>query len=120
MGKVKLSIIIPNYNEKENLDRGVLDEVAAYLKKVSYSWEVIINEDSSTDGSGEIIARFVKKHPGFKMIKGAHAGKAAGIWNGMRAAKGEIFPPGSGHGDFSAPGGDQTPGSGQGLVGLGI
>ena len=85
MGKVKLSIIIPNYNEKENLDRGVLDEVAAYLKKVSYSWEVIINEDSSTDGSGEIIARFVKKHPGFKMIKGAHAGKAAGIWNGMRA-----------------------------------
>jgi dolichyl-phosphate beta-glucosyltransferase len=90
MPNIKLSIVIPNYNEKENLERGVLDQVYNYLKKVSYSWEVIINEDGSTDGGEKIIESFVRKHAGFRMIKGKHGGKAAGIWNGIQAAKGEI------------------------------
>lgn len=90
MSDIKLSIVIPNYNEKENLERGVLDQVYDYLKKVSYSWEVIINEDGSTDGGDKIIEAFVRKHAGFHMIHGKHGGKAAGIWNGIQAAKGEI------------------------------
>lgn len=88
--KTKLSIIIPNYNEKENLERGVLEQTYNYLKKVSYSWEVIINDDGSTDGGDKIIENFVRKHSGYRMIKGKHGGKAAGIWNGIQAAKGEI------------------------------
>ena len=68
--KPKVSIIIPNYNEKENLDRGVLEEVVSFLKKAKFTWEVIINEDGSTDGSRKILENFVKKHKGFKLIKG--------------------------------------------------
>jgi len=88
--KIKLSIIIPNYNEKENLERGVLEQVDNYLKKVDYTWEVIINEDGSTDGGDKIIENFVRKHPGFRLIKEKHGGKAAGIWHGIQEAQGEI------------------------------
>lgn len=88
--KPKLSIVLSNYNEHANLKRGVLEQMAAYLRTVKYSWEVIINDDGSSDGGDEIIQKFVRKHPGFKMIRGQHGGKAAGIWNGIRAAKGEI------------------------------
>jgi dolichyl-phosphate beta-glucosyltransferase len=88
--KPKVSIIIPNYNEKENLERGVLEEVSTFLKKANFSWEVIINDDGSTDGSLEILSNFVKKHKGFILLKGKHGGKASGLWSGIKKAKGEI------------------------------
>lgn len=88
--KKKLSIVISNYNEKANLNRGVLNEMEKYLNKASFSWEVIINDDGSTDGGDVIIADFVKKNDGFKLIKGNHGGKASGIWNGIQKAEGEI------------------------------
>lgn len=88
--KPKLSIVLSNYNEHANLERGVLTQMADYLKSVKYSWEVIINDDGSTDGGDKIIENFVQKHSGFKMIRGQHGGKAAGIWNGIQVAQGEF------------------------------
>jgi dolichyl-phosphate beta-glucosyltransferase len=86
----KVSIIIPNYNEKENLERGVLQEVSDFLKKAKFTWEVIINDDGSTDGSLEILENFVKENKGFSLIKGKHGGKAYGLWSGIKKAKGEV------------------------------
>jgi dolichyl-phosphate beta-glucosyltransferase len=88
--KKKISIVLSNYNEKANLRRGVLDQMARYLKNASYSYEVIINDDGSTDGGDEIIAKFVKENKNFKLVRGNHAGKAAGIWNGIQHATGDI------------------------------
>lgn len=88
--KKTLSIVISNYNEKANLKRGVLDQIYAYLKTASYPWEVIINDDGSTDGGDEVISQFVKQTKNFKLIKSNHAGKAAGIWNGIQASTGDI------------------------------
>lgn len=86
----KLSIIIPNYNELENLERGVLEEVAKYLKTAPFSWEVIISDDGSVDGSREVAEKFAKKNKGFRVLPNVHGGKAAAVWAGIRAAKGEI------------------------------
>lgn len=88
--KPKLSIVLSNYNEHANLERGVLDQMHRYLKGVSYPWEVIINDDGSTDGGDKIIEKYAKEHPGFKLIRGKHGGKAAGIWNGIQVATGDI------------------------------
>ena len=89
--KTKLSIVIPNFNEKENLERGVLDQVHDYLKKVDYSWEVIISDDGSTDGSKEIAEKFARSHSGFQVLSNAHGGKAKAVWAGIKAAKGDII-----------------------------
>jgi dolichyl-phosphate beta-glucosyltransferase len=87
----RLSIIIPNYNEKENLQAGSLEGVASYLGKVKFSWEVIISDDGSTDGSLQLVEAFAKKHDHFRLLKNPHGGKAAAINAGVSAAKGEII-----------------------------
>lgn len=86
----KISIIIPNYNEKANLLAGSLEQVLKYLKTATFSWEVIISDDGSTDGSLDLVTKFVRLHPGFRLIKNQHGGKAAAILSGIRASKGQI------------------------------
>lgn len=87
----RLSIVIPNYNEKENLQAGALNKVAEYLKKVDFTWEVIVSDDGSTDGSKELAESFVKTNKGFRLLKNPHGGKAAAVNAGVSAAKGEII-----------------------------
>ena len=88
--KPYLSVIIPCYNEERNLKRGVLKEVDDYLKKQSYSSEVIVSDDGSTDESKKIVAKFIKKHPRFKLLKNKHGGKPFALKSGLLKAKGEI------------------------------
>lgn len=87
----KLSIVIPNYNEKENIQAGVLDQINSYLKKAAFTWEVIISDDGSTDSSRDLANDFVKKNEGFRLLKNNHGGKAAAINAGVKTAKGEII-----------------------------
>lgn len=88
--KKKLSIVITNYNEKANLRRGVLEQISSYLETATFPWEVIINDDGSTDKGDEIIAKFVKENKNFRLLSSDHAGKAAGIWNGIQKATGDL------------------------------
>ncbi|MFZ3069191.1 MAG: glycosyltransferase [Microgenomates group bacterium] len=90
MSNIKLSIVIPNFNEKENLDRGVLEEVYNYLKGVRYDYEVLISDDGSTDGSKEMAEKFARSHQGFRVLPNPHGGKAKAVYAGIKAAKGEI------------------------------
>ena len=50
-----VSIIIPCYNEENNLKDGVLDQVYRFLIKQQFTWEVIICNDESTDNSFKLI-----------------------------------------------------------------
>lgn len=86
-----LSIVITQYNEKKNLERGVLNEVRTFLEKQLYTWEVVINDDGSTDGSDAFVADYVTQHPQFSLIRGDHGGKAAGLLNGIRHARGTLI-----------------------------
>jgi len=88
--KPKISIVIPNYNEKENLDRGTLSQVSNYLKKAKFTYEVIISDDGSTDGSKEVAMDFAKKNKHFRVLNNPHGGKAAAVYAGIKAAKGEV------------------------------
>lgn len=91
MRDIYLSVIIPAYNEKENFEKGVLDEVASFLKRQRYSWEVLIINDGSNDGSVNLLENFVKKHKGFKLIKNPHMGKAGAVTTGVEKARGKYI-----------------------------
>lgn len=90
MKKIHLSVVIPCYNEKENLKRGVLDQVENYLARQKYSSEVIVSDDESTDGSLELVTRYLRKHARFRLLKNKHGGKPFALRSGIRSAKGRI------------------------------
>ncbi len=85
-----ISIIIPCYNEENNLKRGVLDQVKKYLDNIKFDWEVLICNDASTDKSLELITSFSKKNPRFKVIDLPHGGKPSAILGGIKAATKDI------------------------------
>lgn len=89
MQKPFLSVVITSYNEQANLDRGVLSQIYDFLKKQDYTWEVIINDDGSTDGSNLTIKNQISKLKNFKFVQGTHGGKPAGLANGLKYAKGQ-------------------------------
>lgn len=92
--KKYLSVVIPSYNEMVNLQKGVLDKIAHFLEKKSGlagSYEVIIVDDGSDDGSEEFVEGFVKENPNFSIIKNPHLGKAGAVTKGMLTASGEYI-----------------------------
>ncbi len=84
-----ISVIIPCYNEARNLERGVLDEVHAYLAAQAFPWEVIIVNDESTDQSRALVERAIEDKGDFALYDIVHGGKPAAIWEGIRRARGE-------------------------------
>lgn len=90
MSKPYLTVLIPNYNELENVKRGVLNEIYQYLTSQKYSWEVVISDDGSSDNSPALISEFIKKHPQFRLIKNPHAGKPYALRSGLSQARGEF------------------------------
>jgi len=86
---IYLSVILPSYNEKRNIKRGVLDQVWDFLKNYQESWELILSDDGSTDGSLELLAEFAKRDSRIKLLKNHHRGKGPTVSAGMLAAKGE-------------------------------
>lgn len=84
-----VSVILPNYNELENLKRGVLATISTYFATQSYGWEVIISDDGSTDQSVAFIQHFIASHPGFRLLKNPHAGKPYALKSGINVAKGK-------------------------------
>lgn len=82
-----ISIIIPCYNEENNLKKGVLNEVFDFLKKQKFEWEVIVCNDESTDNSFKLIKDFVSKHNNFKVLNLPHGGKPSAVWGGIKEAR---------------------------------
>lgn len=84
-----LSVVIPSYNEKNNLKRNVLDEVLDFLKQQNFSWEIILSDDGSTDGTTDELKNFAQKDNRITVLANPHAGKGPTVKSGMLAANGE-------------------------------
>lgn len=87
---LSLSVVIPCYNEENNLNRGVLDQVYQYLVKQKFNWEVIIANDGSTDNSLKIAQNFSKNHKGFIALDLPHGGKPSALKGGLAKVKNDI------------------------------
>jgi len=89
MNKIFLSVVIPSYDEMANLQKGVLDKVEHFLSKEKFSYEVIIVDDGSTDGSINFAKKFCANNPNFRLIENPHLGKAGAVTAGVLHSKGD-------------------------------
>lgn len=91
MGKgLDISVVVPLYNERESLP-----ELVAWIDRVAcenhLSYEIIMVDDGSRDGSWEEIVRLVSQYPAIKAIRFArNYGKSAALYCGFEAARGEV------------------------------
>jgi glycosyltransferase involved in cell wall biosynthesis len=86
--KLSISLIIPCYNEETNLQKGVLDKIGNFTQNKSHFIEVIIVDDGSSDRSREIVSRYLKLFPKFRLLKNKHQGKAYAIISGIKSSRG--------------------------------
>ena len=85
-----LSIVISLYNEAESLK-----ELVTWIEKVmsteGYSYELIMVDDGSTDGSWQIIKELSEKNSSIRGISfRRNYGKSAALYHGFAAAEGRV------------------------------
>lgn len=83
-----LSVVIPCFNEENNLRSGCLDSVVKYFSPSDFSYEIIVIDDASTDNSQKILKEYEKKGE-IRLVIKEHSFKAGTVIHGMREAKGK-------------------------------
>jgi dolichyl-phosphate beta-glucosyltransferase len=83
-----LSIIIPARNEEARLPRA-LGQVFAFLEAQSYSSEVIVVENASSDRTLVVAQRFAANFPTLRVLHEDLPGKGRAVRRGMLEARGE-------------------------------
>lgn len=100
MSRLKFSIVIPTYNEAGGIERLVraLDEI---FKKNDLDGEIIVVDDNSPDGTGEIIDRLSQELPVRCVHRPGKLGLSSGVIDGWKFARPESEALGAMDADFS-------------------
>lgn len=65
---MKVSVVIPAHNEAEVIAPTV-EAVAASLQAAGRDYEVVVVDDASTDGTGEIVAEMAAQNPHIRVLR---------------------------------------------------
>lgn len=85
-----ISIIVPSFNENESLPE-LCQWIDSVMTREAFSYEVIIVDDGSDDGSWDTVKRLSEANPSVKGIKfRRNYGKSAALYCGFAKALGEI------------------------------
>ena len=89
-GELRLSILIPVYNERTVVERSLALVLAAPLPE-NMDRELIIVDDCSTDGTGAILERLAREEPSIRLIrKTVNEGKGAAVRTAIKHAGGDF------------------------------
>jgi len=84
----KISIIIPTYNEKDNITP-LLSRVDKALS--GYDYEILIVDDGSKDGTIELASELAFKYPVKVVVRRGERGLATAVVHGLKSAAGQII-----------------------------
>ncbi len=91
LSQTDLSIIIPVYNEAENI-HPLHEALTGVLNNLDRSYEILYCDDGSEDGSVEILRELAASDPGVKVILlRRNFGQTASIVSGVDHARGDIL-----------------------------
>ncbi|MBI3412928.1 MAG: polyprenol monophosphomannose synthase [Candidatus Aenigmarchaeota archaeon] len=101
MKKKSLSIVIPTYNEGENILK-LIRSLSEAFRKNSVSGEIIIVDDNSPDGTGKLCAKLSEKQKNMVVIRRpGKLGLSSAVIDGFNRASGDVI--GVMDADFSHP-----------------
>lgn len=86
-----ISVVIPLFNEEESLPE-LVQWIAAVMQKHSFSYQILLIDDGSTDHSWRVIEALQETYPAVAGIKfRRNYGKSAALNVGFQAAEGEVI-----------------------------
>lgn len=86
----ELSVVIPCYNESDAIE-GVVREWIAFLETTVESFEILIINDGSTDGTGRILDRLRKEHKALRVMHQLNLGHDGAVRRGYEMARGRYI-----------------------------
>jgi dolichyl-phosphate beta-glucosyltransferase len=89
MDRPYISLVVPAYNEQGRLP-ATLDKMRTFLTRQSFSYEVLIVDDGSADGTAAIVEDTIPSFPGLRLLREPHRGKGHAVRQGMLAALGSF------------------------------
>ena len=88
---MKLSVIIPVYNEAQRLPQS-LDKIILFFRAKEIPFEVVVVNDGSTDDSNAIIHQYMAKHKEIVLVDyGVNRGKGYAVGRGVAEGRGEFM-----------------------------
>lgn len=86
-----LSIVVPVYNEEENLEP-LIRETNGALERLGKSYEIIVVDDGSNDGTYPILSRLHKTESCLKVVRlKRNFGQTAAVAAGLAQARGQVI-----------------------------
>ncbi len=91
-GKKRVVMVIPTYNEAANITKTITDLQRVFSKiGKKYRLEILIVDDTSPDGTAEIVRKIQKKHKNVHLLLNRQkAGLGAAYLRGLNYAYGEL------------------------------
>jgi glycosyltransferase involved in cell wall biosynthesis len=87
----ELSLVIPCYNEQDNL-RALIKAIREAVDPLRLPYEVVITDDCSRDRSWEILKELAAADPRVRGLRFAfNCGESAASWAGLKAARGKYL-----------------------------
>jgi glycosyltransferase involved in cell wall biosynthesis len=91
VAKKEISIVLPAYNEASRIKK-CIREVEKAVSSFSSSYELIVTEDGSTDGTDDIVAELSRGNPCLRFLHSpVRLGKGKAIKRALGSAEGEII-----------------------------
>ena len=90
MKAIYLSVIVPVYNEALTIGE-TIRKLREFLEAQSYSWELIICDDGSTDGTSKMFHEEVKNVEHIRALSLPHRGKGATVRDGVLDSTGKFI-----------------------------
>jgi glycosyltransferase involved in cell wall biosynthesis len=86
----QLSAVVPVFDERENLE-ALVTELSSRLDETGRTWEMVLVDDGSTDGSADLLDHLAGTRRGLRVLHFArNAGQTAAFDAGFKAARGEV------------------------------
>ena len=88
---IEISVVLPCHNEQDNL-QPLIAAIRTALDQLKQSYEIIITDDRSSDGSWALLQKLAKEDGRVRAQRfEKQSGQSAALWAGIKSARGKTI-----------------------------